>query len=58
MTKELHCGDIIEGCNHVIRGATEDEVLAQGAEHTRVAHGVEEVDAETAAKVRGAIRDA
>lgn len=58
MAKELHCGDVIDGCDHVVRGETEDEVLARGAEHAREAHGVEEVDAETAAKVRGAIRDA
>jgi predicted small metal-binding protein len=58
MTRELHCGEIIEGCNHVITGATEEEVLEQAVEHAREAHGVEQVDAATAARVRAAIRDA
>lgn len=58
MSKELHCGDVIEGCDHVIRGETEEEVLAKGAEHAREAHGVEEIDEDTAEKVKGAIRDA
>jgi len=58
MAKELHCGEIMEGCDHVIRGETEDEVLARGAEHARKEHGVEEVDEETAEKVKAAIRDA
>lgn len=58
MTKELHCGEIMEGCDHVIRGETEDEVLTKGAEHAREAHGVEEIDEETAEKVKAAIRDA
>lgn len=58
MAKELRCADVIEGCDHVIRGETEEEVLAKGAEHARDAHGLEEIDEETAAKVRGAIREA
>lgn len=58
MAKELHCGDVIEGCDHVIRGETEDEVLARGAAHAREAHGVEEIDEDTATKVRQAIREA
>lgn len=58
MAKELRCGDIMPGCDHVIRGETENEVLAQGAQHARDAHGVEQMDAETAEKVRSAIHDA
>lgn len=58
MSKELHCGEIIEGCDHVIRAATEEDVLGQAVEHAREAHGVEQVDAATAARVRAAIRDA
>lgn len=57
MSKELHCSEVIEGCDHVIRGESEEEVLAKGARHAREAHGVEEVDEETEAKVRAAIRD-
>jgi predicted small metal-binding protein len=57
MAKELHCGDIMAGCDHVVQGETENEVLAKGAEHARDAHGIDQIDDETAAKVRGAIRD-
>lgn len=57
MSKELRCGDVIPGCGEVIRGETEEEVLAAGARHARAAHGIEEIDEETAAKVKAAIRD-
>lgn len=56
MPKELRCGDIISGCDEVIRGETDDEVLSKGAEHAREAHGIAEMDEETAEKVKAAIR--
>lgn len=58
MAKELRCGEIIEGCDHVVRGDSEQEVLAKGAEHARSAHGITEMDEETKKKVQAAIRDA
>lgn len=57
MPKELRCGDIISGCNEVIRGETEEEVIAKGAEHAREAHGIAEMDEDTAEKVKAAIRE-
>ena len=57
MTKELHCGEIMDGCHEVIRGETEEDVLRQGAEHAREAHGVEEMDDETVRAVRSKIRE-
>lgn len=57
MSKELHCGDVVPGCDEVIRGETVEEVMEAGARHARDAHGMEEVDAETAEKVRAAIRE-
>lgn len=57
MTKELHCCDFIEGCDHVIRGETEDEVLYHRALHVREAHDTEENDEVIAKTVRRAIRD-
>ena len=56
MTKELRCGDIIEGCDHVVRGETEEEVMRKGAEHGRQAHGIENMDEETRRKVRSRIQ--
>lgn len=58
MAKELYCGDIMDGCEHVVRGETEEEVMRKGAQHAREAHGLEQIDEETAEQVRAAIRDA
>lgn len=57
MGKELHCGEIMEGCPEVIRGKTEEEVLEKGARHARDAHGVENLDDDTVRMVRSKIRD-
>jgi predicted small metal-binding protein len=57
MSKELHCGEIMEGCPTVIRGETEEEVLKKGAQHAREAHGVESLDDETIRAVKAKIRE-
>lgn len=57
MAKELHCGEIMEGCPAVIRGESEDEVLQKGARHAREAHGIDELDDDTVSAVRSKIRD-
>jgi len=44
-------------CDFVAHGETEQEVLQQCAEHARTAHGMSEIAAELATKVRAAIRD-
>lgn len=56
MEKVLRCGDLFPGCQAEAKGATDEEVLRQAAEHARVAHGVARMDEATAAKVRAAIR--
>jgi predicted small metal-binding protein len=55
--KRLACGDIMEGCDAVFEGDSEEEVLAQGAEHAREVHGIEELTPEIAAKVSAAVQD-
>jgi predicted small metal-binding protein len=55
--KALHCGDLMAGCDYVARGATEEEVLTQAAEHAKTAHGMSEITPELAQKVKAAIRD-
>jgi predicted small metal-binding protein len=57
MAKELHCGDVVPGCEFVARGDSEQEILEQASEHAREQHGVTEITPELAEKVRGAIRD-
>ena len=53
--KELHCKDVGFACDAVVRAETEEEVLRQGAEHARTAHGLTTLDAATEAKVRSQI---
>ena len=47
----------MNGCDFVARGATEDEVMKQAAEHAKSAHGMHHLSPEVALKVREAIRD-
>lgn len=52
-----HCGDLMKGCDFVARGATEDEVMKQAAEHAKTAHGMQTIPSDMAQKVKAAIRD-
>ncbi|MGH7572156.1 MAG: DUF1059 domain-containing protein [Gemmatimonadota bacterium] len=56
MAKELRCDDVMPGCDYVAKGETEQEIMAQAAEHAREKHGLNEIDEETAQKVRSKIR--
>ena len=58
MGKIVECAkvDPSSGCNHVVRGNTEEEVLKNAAEHAKQ-HGIREVNPEIKAKVKAAIRD-
>lgn len=56
MAKELRCGDIMPGCDFVVEGEDEAEVMSKAAEHAREKHGLDEIDDETAKKVRSQIR--
>lgn len=58
MTKELNCSDVGFDCDAVVRADTEEEVMAQVATHARDVHGMQQIDDETAAKVRSQIHDA
>jgi predicted small metal-binding protein len=40
MPKELHCRDVGPDCDAVVIADSEDEVLAQVAEHVRTVHGM------------------
>ena len=57
MAKALQCGDVMPGCNVVIEGKDEAEVMAKAAEHAKTAHKVTSIDPATAAKVKAAIKD-
>ena len=57
MTKVMHCGDLMPGCDFVARGDSETEVLQQAAERAHSAHNIQEITPELADMVRGAIQD-
>jgi len=57
MAKVLRCGDLMPGCNTVIEGKDEAEVMAKGAEHAKTAHNMTAIPADVAAKVKAAIKD-
>jgi predicted small metal-binding protein len=57
MAKQLRCGDLMPGCDRVIEGKDEQEVMAKAAEHARNDHGLAQVTPDLERKARGAIRD-
>lgn len=58
MGKIVECGkvDPSTGCNHVVRGETEEELMRNAEEHARE-HGIVEVTPELLERVRANIRD-
>lgn len=56
MTKELRCADLGMNCTHVMKGATDEEVLEQAEDHARKAHQVATFDEKMRTKVTAAIR--
>jgi len=57
MSKTVSCREVGVDCDFVAKGETEQEVLQECAEHARKEHGMTELPADLAEKVRGAIRD-
>ena len=59
MAKILECAkvDPSSGCQHVIRGETEEEVLQRAAEHAKE-HGIREVTSELIERVKANIHEA
>ncbi len=43
MAKELRCGDLMPGCQAVMEGKDEAEVMAKAAEHAKTAHGLQQI---------------
>ena len=59
MPKELECAkvDPSSGCQYVVRGETEEEVMRNAAEHAKE-HGIRDVTPELMERVKTNIRDA
>ncbi len=56
--KQFACSDVVPGCDGVVTGETEDEVLAAAAQHAADAHGMSEVPDEVVGAIRAGITDA
>lgn len=56
MAKVLRCGELMAGCQHVVRGATEEEVLRQAAKHAAETHKITDMTPDLVAKVKSKIR--
>ncbi|MFN2289655.1 MAG: DUF1059 domain-containing protein [Anaerolineae bacterium] len=57
MSKVLHCRDLGFDCEAIVRAESEDEILAQAAEHARTVHNLNEISPELVESVRAAIRE-
>jgi predicted small metal-binding protein len=59
MPKELRCADVMpeSGCQEVIRGKDESEVMRKASEHARTSHNMTQMTPEIEKKVRGAIHE-
>lgn len=56
--RKFACGEVVPGCDGVVTGATDDEVLRAAAEHAASAHGMTEVPDEVVTAIRAGITDA
>ncbi len=55
--KQFACGTVVDGCDGVVTGETEDEVLAAAAAHAADVHGMAEVPTEVVAAIRAGITE-
>ena len=56
--KELRCADVGFECDATIQADSEDEIMAQAAEHAQSVHGMSDSELQqNAPAIRGAIRD-
>jgi predicted small metal-binding protein len=57
MTKVLKCNDVVPGCNAVIRGDSDHDVLRKAAEHAKTDHHMDAIPPDVLSKVKTAIHD-
>ena len=55
MAMVVKCRDVGVDCDFEARGQTEQEVMQKCADHARAEHGMKEIPADMAAKVKAAI---
>ncbi|MBT8241172.1 MAG: DUF1059 domain-containing protein [Acidimicrobiia bacterium] len=55
--KQFACGTVVDGCDGVVHGETEDEVLSAAAQHAAEAHGMTEIPAEVVSAIKAGITE-
>ena len=58
MAKKFACADIGMSCGFSAKAPSEDRLIEKIKEHAKKAHNMESVDAQTAAKIKAAIKEA
>jgi predicted small metal-binding protein len=56
--KKFACANVVPGCEGVVSGDTDDDVLAAAAAHAASVHGMAEVPDEVVTAIRAGITDA
>jgi predicted small metal-binding protein len=56
--KSFACGTVVPGCEGVVTGETDDDVLRAAAAHAAEVHGMTEVPDEVVSAIRAGITDA
>ena len=56
--KQFACGTVVAGCDGVVTGETEEDVLAAAARHAGDAHGMTEVPPHVVDAIKAGITDA
>ena len=57
VTKIMKCRSVGLDCDFVARGETDDQVMQEVAEHARKDHGMSNIPADVATKVKAAIHN-
>ncbi len=56
--KQFACAHVVDGCEGVVTGENDDEVLAAAAAHAAEAHGMTSVPDELVSAIRAGITEA
>ena len=56
--KQFACANVVPGCDGVVTGETDDEVLVAAARHAAEAHGMTEMPDAVVARIRAGITNA
>ena len=57
MAKVLYCNDLVPGCKFEARGDSEEEILAEVADHIATAHNMVNISDQILAMIRAAIQE-